>query len=87
MEEINKVEGAQHLHKTNERHHSTGPNISANTKQEMCADKQNLAHQRQMLKIGDDKIFKVVIKKDTLYVRKQFQETYDRRNRTTSLKC
>ena len=45
------------------------------------------AHQSQMLKISD-KILKAVIKKDTLYVGKQFQETsYDRRNRTTSLKC
>ena len=41
MEEILKVVGAQHLHKTNERHHSTGPNISANTSQEMRNDKQN----------------------------------------------
>lgn len=42
----------------------------------------------QTLKISDDKILKVVIKKDTLYVGKQFQETsHDRRNRTTSLKC
>lgn len=46
------------------------------------------AHQSQMLKISDDKILKAVIKKDTLYVGKQFQETsYDRRNGMTSLKC
>ena len=52
-----------------------------------CGMINKTAHQNQMLKISD-KILKAVIKKYTLYVGKQFQETsYERRNRMTSLQC